>query len=583
MKIISDLSNKKRTLSLCSAVFTLLFATSSFAQVPETATTTADPGRIQDSLRDQGVVPSLSDRVEVKDIKLQEAPAGSENIIFELKSVSIEGVTVYDAGELESVYADKFGTRISLKDVYGFASALTAKYRNDGYILTQVIVPPQTIDSGAVKLRVVEGFIENITVEGAEDESSLKLIQNYANGIEKNKALNIADLERHLLIIGDLPGVDARSILSPSGETTGAADLKIVLSRDPYDAYLGIDNYGSRYLGPLELTAAGSLNSYFGNNERISAQIVVAPDPGTDSEGSLELGYYALSYQQPVPFLGLGTNVELLGSYTNTTPGYDLAPFDVRGISQYLSAKVTHPLIRSRSKNLTMHALFDARQVTSRNNIQDTLRDNIRAFRAGGNFQTMDKFFGLGINSFGMEFAKGLDVFGASDRSDLNKTRALGDPTFTKMTGDLQRLQRITNGINLFVAAEGQWSSSPLLSSEEFGVGGSNIGRGYDPSEITGDEGVAGKAEIQWNNPYKTDIFDNYQLFGFYDVGRTWNKDATTSSQKKDTITSTGFGIRAEFLNDIKTDLFVALPLNRDVQTQGDQGARIFFKASRAF
>ncbi len=582
MKIISDLSHKKCTLTLCSTLFTLLFATSAFAQV-DNATTIADPGRVQDGLKAQGIMPSLSERIEVKDIKLQEAPAGSENIIFELNRVDLDGVTIYEASALEDVYADKFGTTVSLSDVYGFASALTTKYRNDGYILTQVVVPPQTIDGGIVKLRVIEGFIENITVEGEDDEVSLRLIQNYANGIELNKALNIEDLERHLLIIGDLPGMDARSVLSPSSSTTGAADLKIILSRDTHDAYLGLDNYGSRYLGPLELTASGSLNSYFGNNERISAQMVVAPDPGTDSEGALELGYYALSYQQPMPLLGLGTNVEIVASYTNTAPGYDLEPFEVHGISQYLSAKVSHPFIRSRSTNLTAHALLDVRQVSSRNNIQDTLRDNIRAFRAGGNFQAMDKFFGLGINSLSMEFSKGLDIFGASDRSDANKTRTLGDPTFTKITGDVQRLQRITSDINLFVAAEGQWSVGPLLSSEEFGVGGSNFGRGYDSSEIIGDEGVAGKVEVQWNNPYDTDIFKDYQLFGFYDVGRTWNKDATTSAQKKDIIASTGFGVRAEFLNDIKADLFVALPLNRNVQTQGDQGARIYFKASRSF
>jgi len=584
MKITSDFSNKKHAFTLCSAVVTLLYATSSFAQVPDTATTTADPGRLQEQLQTSGTIPSLLDSIEIKNINLQKAPKGAENIKFEFKRLELEGATVYGEDELAPLYADNLGTTISLLDVYSLASALTNKYRNDGYILTQVVVPPQTIEGGVVKLRVIEGFIENIIIEGVEeDESSLKVIRNYASGIELNKALNIADLEHHLLVIGDLPGMDARSVLSPSSTTTGAADLKIILSRDPHEAYLGLDNYGSRYLGPIELTASGSLNSYFGNNERISAQIVASPDPETDTEGSLELGYYALSYQQPLPFWGIGTNVEVVASYTNTTPGFDLEPFEVNGISQYLSAKVSHPFVRSRSINLTGHALFDARQVSSRNNVQDTLRDNIRAFRVGGNYQAMDKIFGLGINSLSMEFSRGLDIFGASDRSDANKTRTLGNPTFTKVTADMQRLQRVTSGINLFVAAEGQWSSGPLLSSEEFGVGGTNFGRGYDSSEIIGDDGVAGKAEVQWNNPYDTDIFNNYQLFGFYDVGRTWNKDATTISQKKDIITSTGFGIRAEFLNKIKADLFFALPLNRNVQTQGDQGGRFFFKIGRSF
>ncbi|MCK5374552.1 MAG: ShlB/FhaC/HecB family hemolysin secretion/activation protein [Alphaproteobacteria bacterium] len=575
---------QKNALTLCSAIFALLYATSSFAQVPSTATTTAAPGRIQEDLKARGTILPLSDKIEINDIKLQEAPAGSEDIIFEFTHVEFEGVTVYEINELDFAYANKIGTTISLADVYDISSTLTNKYRNEGYILTQVIVPPQTIDGGVVKLRVIEGFIENIHVEGMDEgKNSINLIRKYANGIEINKALNIADLERYLLIIGDLPGLNARSVLSPSETTTGAADLRIILSRDPYDAYIGVDNYGSRYLGPLEFTAAGSSNSYFGNNERISAQIVAAPDPGTHSIGDLELGYYALSYEQPLPSFGLGTNIELFASYTDTRPGYDLKDFEVEGISQYVSAKIKHPFIRSRSENLTGYALFDMREVSSRNNIQDTLHDNIRAFRAGGNYQSMDKLFGLGINSFNIELSKGVDVFGATNRNDSNITRALGNPKFTKVTGDVQRLQRVTADVNLFVEAEGQLASGPLLSSEEFGAGGASLGRGYDSSEIVGDEGVAGKVEIQWNNPYDTKIFSDYQLFGFFDVGRTWNKDATTSSNKKDIITSTGFGIRAEFSNEIKADLTFALPLNRNVQTRGDQGASILFKLSRSF
>lgn len=584
MKLTLDLSNKKHVLTICSTVLALLYSTSSFAQVPDTATTTADPGRLQEQLQTSGVVPSLSDRIEIKDVVLQQAPAGAKNVKFNLKRLEFEGASIYGAEELAPLYEASLGAKISLADIYGIASTLTNKYRNDGYILTQVVVPPQTIDGGAVKLRVVEGFINNIIIEGGEeDESSLNLIRKYANGIELNKALNIADLERHLLIIGDLPGMEARSVLSPSSTTTGAADLKIILTRDLHEAYLGVDNYGSRYLGPVELTASGTLNSYFGNNERISLQFVGAPDPGTDAMGELELGYYAIGYEQPLPFFDIGTNLELFASYTDTQPGYDLKEFAVHGKSQYISAKVTHPFIRSRSTNLSGYALVDAREVASKNNVQDTLHDHIRAARVGGNFQTMDKFFGFGISSFNMEVSHGLDIFGATKRYSSNITRAQGDPRFMKLTGDAQRLQRLTPKINLFVAAKGQWSSAPLLSSEEFGVGGSSFGRGYDSSEIIGDDGVAAKAELQWNDPYDTDIFDNYQLFGFFDAGRTWDQDATSSSQKKDAITSTGFGIRAEFLNEIKADLTFALPLNRNVQTQGDQGARALFKMSKSF
>ncbi|MEZ5918475.1 MAG: ShlB/FhaC/HecB family hemolysin secretion/activation protein [Alphaproteobacteria bacterium] len=83
------------------------------------------------------------------------------------------------------------------------------------------------------------------------------------------------------------------------------------------------------------------------------------------------------------------------------------------------------------------------------------------------------------------------------------------------------------------MAVRGQWASDALLASGGSGAGGVNYGRACDPSEIVGDEGVAGKVEVQWNEPRKFDMFEDYQLYGFYDIGKVWNQDATTSTNKK--------------------------------------------------
>ena len=104
-----------------------------------------------------------------------------------------------------------------------------------------------------------------------------------------------------------------------------------------------------------------------------------------------------------------------------------------------------------------------------------------------------------------------------------NLTRDLADPQATKLEAEIQRLQRVTNNVNVLLAARGQIASNALLSSEEFAVGGINSGRGYDPSEITGDHGISGKVELQWNNPIAftgQNFVESYQLFGFYDIGR---------------------------------------------------------------
>ncbi len=547
------------------------------AQV-ENATRAADPGRVQQQLMERENIPDVTPSVEVENMLAQKAPPGAEDIKFTLRSVQLDGVSAYKEGALASVYQDELGQVISLADLYQIAAELTNKFRNDGYILTQVVVPPQTIEGGNVHLQVVEGYVDRVVVEG-NGVNGLDLIRSYANNIRTGKALNVSDLERYLLLINDLPGVEARSVLSPSPNKTGAADLRIIATRDPFDALLAADNFGSRYLGPLELTGAAVLNSAFGINEKITAQAVLAPQLGD----GVELGYGMLAYEQPI--FNKGTTVEALVSVTETNPGFDLKPFDVEGISRFASLKVKHPFIRSRSQNLYGDIGFDARNLESSNSLEsEDRRDHIRAVRVGARYELLDTLFGVGINSADLVISKGVDWLGASDEGDTRLTRLLGDPTFTKANLELQRLQHIVSNVNLLVAATGQWANNPLLSSEEFGVGGISYGRGYDPSEITGDDGVAAKVELQWNDPVKIQYLDNLQLYSFYDFGKVWNKDATTLAGKIDSLASVGFGARTDVFDDsIEAGAGLAFPLTREVQTEDGTRPRLYLNISKKF
>lgn len=238
---------------------------------------------------------------------------------------------------------------------------------------------------------------------------------------------------------------------------------------------------------------------------------------------------------------------------------------------------------RSRNTNLYTMFSFDMRDVDTRNNIEDTRTDNIRALRTGMRLEKLDRVFGAGLNVLDLELAHGLDILGASSKNDPNKSRPDGDLRFTKLNVEVQRLQRLANQWNLLLAARGQLSNGPLLSSEEFGVGGMGYGRGYDPSEIIGDEGIAGKIEVQWNLPGEFGITNSHQLYGFYDAGRVWNDDPTNAKDKANTATSAGVGVRAKIGSSTNIDMTVAVPLDRSVQTMKDQDPRFFMSVSKNF
>ncbi len=554
----------------------LLYAPCTMAQVEE-ATGAADPGRTQRDILDLQKSIPMSPTYEVKEAILQKAPEGADKIVFKLNKLEIEGVTAYPPAALQTLYADKIGTSQSLANIYAISSDITNKYRNEGYILTQVYVPPQTIDGGIVKLKVVEGFVDKILIQGEKSATEAALVQKFAENVKMKGVLNAKDLERNLLLINDLPGVTARTILSPSKTTIGASDMTVIVERDREEAELAFDNYGSRYLGAYQGTAIGTLNSPFGHNERVSGQFVL----GGDKDRLNELAYGSVTYEHPIS--RTGTKVRLQLSHVETRPGYDLEEFDVRGRSQYWSLGVSHPFIRTRDLNFFGRGSFDWRDVSSRNNVEAARKDKIRSLRAGANLQFVDTLIDVGVNAIDLEIAKGVDVLTASDKGAPNLSRERGDPQYTKANLSVQRLQRVTPTTNLLIAGEGQLSANALLSSEEFGVGGSNIGRAYDPSEIVGDDGISGKLELQVNKPYEIPQLHDYQLFAFLDSGKVWNQDATTSSDKVQSLTSIGLGIRADITEKTKADLEIAVPLTRDIDSRDDTDPRIFFNINHAF
>jgi len=201
---------------------TLLYSGNVSAQLGQQLDS-ADPGRIERNLTDRPFTPQVGPNIKIKKFVPQNAPAGAENIKFNFGGVSLEGASIYSEDDLAYLYKGMIGTEISLADLYAIANRMTLKYRNDGFILTQVVVPIQTIESGIAQLQVVEGFIDNVVIQGGEESNSaLKIIEQYASRISTGGALNISNMERQLLLINDLPGVMARSIISPSKTTSGA-------------------------------------------------------------------------------------------------------------------------------------------------------------------------------------------------------------------------------------------------------------------------------------------------------------------------------------------------------------------------
>lgn len=533
------------------------------AQAP--GPSSAQPGRATERLRFEPERPAVGKgpliTVEGKD----GSQSLSEATTFVLQQVIIENATVFTPEELTSDYSEYIGKRVGLGTLNKIADKITARYRNAGYILSRAVVVPQRIKNGEVTIRIIEGSVDQVIIQG--DKTSSRLLSRYADKIKNSKPLDIATLERYLLLMEDLPGVTAHATLRPSANVSGASDVIITLDEKAVNLALTADNRGTRFLGQGQGSITGSVNNMLGGvYEKTQLRFLNTFERD-------ELHYGELRHEEQLG--SEGTVLALSGALTRSDAGHTLKNFDVIGDDLLLSTEITHPFIRSREKNLYGSVQYDYHKTEVEALNVDLYEDILNVFRIGTAYDFVDTY--SGVNRMDIKLSKGM---GWDDNSSTgSRSRAGGRTNFLKANAEVSRMQPISGPFAAFVSASGQISNRALLSAEQFGVGGSNYGSAYDPSEIVGDNGIAGRAELQFTDQDRVEWIPTYQLYSFYDVGRVTARRPSAGQDGDQSLASTGLGVRFNTSVPLSGGLELAIPLTRKVAANGADGSapRAFF------
>jgi len=525
----------------------------------------AAPGRVEQNLQNEPERPEVGGQsfITIPEESLQKS-APAQGLHFKLTRIVIENATVFPTSEFEPYYKEYIGTYVSLISLNKIADRITVRYRNAGYILSRAIVPPQRIVDGVVTLRVVEGAVGKVLFEGAPVTS--RLLSEYAEKIRAAKPLDEQTLERYLLLIGDLPGLKAQAVLRPSETTPGASDVVITLAQKTIDGSITADNRGTRYLGPYQGGNTTNINNALGLYDRTQLHIVTTAEPNEEKFGQI-------SHEEQLD--GDGTKLLISAGRTRTNPGYKLKDLDIEGTDTTFAADISHPFIRSRRSNLYGDVDFDVRN-TDTDSLGFPLNgDRLRVARIGGSYDFIDDL--QAINKLQTQISRGFGWF--DDSAPDTRSNTHGQTSFYKVTAMGSRQQPISGPFGLFVSATGQIASDSLLSAEQFGLGGPNFGSAYDPSEITGDSGIAARAELQFTQATSSGF--PYQFYGFYDIGEVWSRFAAAGSKSEQSLASTGIGTRFSILEPLSATLELAVPMTKPVEADNVNGngnvPRVFF------
>jgi len=537
----------------------------------QAATESADPAEIRRRIEDA----ELPARPVTPDVEFapRVAPApsiGEEPPAFVLSAVVIEGATVFDPVEFGPLYEDFLARAVSSDDVEEILSRITEMYRDNGYFLSRAIATPQDVGGGVLQVAVIEGFVESVGLAG--DGSDSALIKAYTEQILAQRPLTLARFERTLILINDLAGITISASLDPSDDGSGGYGLTLNVSYDAVDGNIYFDNRGTRSVGRLQGWLSSGLNSVLGLGERFQVGVFTVPNQPK------ELIYLDFNYEQPID--QNGTYVSLTGSRSDSDAGGNLSAFDAESESYSGVISVWHPVIRTRRQNLWLIGSIGYLRSREERLGATLFEDRTRIARLSTTYSLTDDLDGT--TGISVQGSKGLDIFGASKQGAAQLSRFDGRSDFAKVTAEISRDQSLFYGFALAVSARGQKSSVPLLSSEEFGVGGSRYGRAYDSSEITGDDGAAGSAELRFDAQVDEAYLQSLQVYGFYDIGAVWNTLPGGSSVRA-SLASVGGGIRLTVTPSVFATVEVAKPLTRVVANEGDEDPRAFFSFAARF
>jgi len=504
-------------------VFVFLGAGDVSAAPPLRLPSTVEPGQQQSPPVD---VPEAQFDFSITSPRQAPIPKDVDSLRFVVKKITVEGATLFHHGDLLPLIEPLIGKEATLRDIMHVAEAIESRYREEGYLLTRAFVPPQRTKDGEFKIQVVEAFIKTILVDGVEGDLKDKIV-NTLTPVTEEKPLRSATMERALLLVNDMPGVHAVGLLKPSTDEPGAADLQVSVSVQTLSASASIDNRSSRYSGPVIANSDVAVNSLLNQGEQIGAGVSHSIDPHKQRG-------YRMHYTMPLGSSGLVATTSFDRSLGQ--PGFTLAPFDIATDSIIISQRLAFPLIRTRAMNLTIDAGFSWKSAKTEAFGSPIAFDQTRV--ADVKLSWSQSGWLDGVTSANIDVARGLPVMGASHPHDANLSRVNGDPNFTKITAELRRAQAIGRDLTLSLSGVGQHAYNSLLAGEQFALGGYQYGRGFDPAALTGDNGLGGTAELQYDPAFIG--IDGLQSYIFYDRGLVWNRDEATRM----TLSSAGLGFR---------------------------------------
>jgi hemolysin activation/secretion protein len=493
--------------------------------------------------------------------------AHAQEAAFDVFEYRVEGSTLLPVTAVEKAVYPHLGEQKTLADVEAAREGLEKAYHGAGYLTVLVSIPQQKVDGGVVKLAVTEAPVDRLRVVESR-YFSLGAIKAGAPELAEGNVPHFPQMQEELAALNRSGDRRITPVLRP-GKTPGTVEVDLKV-RDtlPLHGSIEVNNRYSQDTTPTRLTASLRYDNLWDRQHGLGLTLQAVPENPDESRVFSASYTWPLASGNYLAFYGVKSDSDVAAVGTLNVVGKGV----ILGVRYILPLRGGDDFFHTATLGVD-HKDFD---------------QAVRLIGSGG-FNTPITYmpFTLGwdgtwlgesrSSKLGMAFnfhLRGL----VGDEQEFADKRFKGRPGYAYLRGNASHSETGGGGWGASARASWQLAGQPLISNEQFAIGGVETVRGYLESAAMGDKGIALSLEATTPNFAKrlSDALDDAHVLAFVDGGTVKVIDPITADDHY-TLAGAGLGMRVKGWRGVSAAVDWAVAL-KDLGNTRRSDSRVYFK-----
>jgi len=533
-------------------------------------------------------------------------PAAGDNARFDVFEYVIEGNTVLPVATIERTVTPFLGPGRPMADVEAARSALEKAYQGAGYLSVFVDIPEQRVEDGVVTLKVIEGRVARLSVTGSRYFSQ-GYIRDKVGEFGEGQVPNFNEAQRQLALVNRSEERRVQPVLRP-GRLPGTVEVELKVSDSlPLEGTLELTNQHAVDTVPLRLSGSLRYDNLFQRDHSLSLTAITAPEKPSQSQ--VLVTNYSIPLDNGNTFTGYAvlsdSSVETLGGVTALGKGTTLG---LRYSVPFYSATGAYSLSFGADYKDLQQRIVTAGAGGAAGTVFTPLRYLPFQLAYSGSWSEAGATTQVNVTFIAAlkrvlqrtlpDCPRPDGTIGSEDQFACSRKGA--DGGFSLLRADLRHSEPLPGGSLLSLRLAGQLAPNPLVSGEQFSLGGAETVRGYLESAANGDNAVFGS--LQWRSPLAGSLFAGTPATGirtpkadgpaawwsslaavaFVDVGRVSIIDPAAGQAARVPLLGSGLGLRLDGPSGLSAAFDVAWALKATASQPGGS-ARLHARVAMRF